>query len=96
MIDLFQQAAAGFAEVQKVCGLLVRTEGGGVLPLLNHDEAVGQLLMAVQVVLQATCFGLAGRYQLAQACFNSLGLAGAGRAVMVAIRVSGVVIVDSG
>lgn len=65
LIDLFQQAAAGLAEMQKMLGLLVRAKGGGVLPLLDHDETVGLLLMAVQVVLQT-------------AGFNRFGLAGAG------------------
>lgn len=96
MIDLFQQAAAGLYEMQKVRGLLVRTKGGGVLPLLDHDETAGLLLMQVQVVLQATGFGLARRHQLAQAGLNRLGMAWPGRAVMVAIKVNGVVMADSG
>jgi len=78
MIDRFQQAAAGVYEVLKVRGLLVRTEGGGIQPLLNHDEAVGLVLMAVQAVLQATGFCLAGWHELAQAGFKCLRVAGQG------------------
>ena len=79
MIDRFQQAAAAVDEVLEVRGLLVRAEGVGIAPLLNHDETVGLVLMAVQVVLQATSFRLAGRYQLAQAGFKRVGVAGQGR-----------------
>tara|TARA_R110000868_G_scaffold29057_5_gene108192 strand:+ start:1949 stop:2347 length:399 start_codon:yes stop_codon:yes gene_type:complete len=78
MIDRFQQAAAGFDEVLEMRGLLVSAKGFGVLPLFNHDEAVGLLLMAVQVVLQATGFGLAEWYELTQAGLNSLRVAGQG------------------
>jgi hypothetical protein len=78
MIDLCQQAAASLSKVQEMRGMLVCAEGFCVQPLFDHDEAIWLLLMAVQVVLQATGFSLAGWYQQAQASLDGICLAGEG------------------